>query len=145
MAQETKVRESTGADANGHPAVGRRVTRPDAAVGGRPATPHHGSQADQPVVIAICRELAGRGIASRRFRFRVGMRDNEALNASAARDVALAVEAIRMWNFVNPRRVAVAGHSFGASAILRALPNLGDAPAVPLLAPPVNSLAAPPA
>ena len=105
------------------------------------AHPLLGGTADHPVVIAICRELADRGIASLRFSFRVGMRDNDALNASAARDVALAVEAVRMWDFVNSHRVAVAGHSFGASAILKALPNLGDAKAVSLLAPPVHSLA----
>ena len=105
------------------------------------AHPLLGGTADHPVVIAICQELANRGIASLRFGFRVGTRDNDALNASAARDVALTVEAVRMWDFVNPHRVAVAGHSFGASAILRALSNLGDAKAVSLLAPPVNSLA----
>ena len=48
------------------------------------AHPLLGGTADHPVVIAICRELADRGIASLRFSFRVGMRDNEALNASAA-------------------------------------------------------------
>ena len=105
------------------------------------AHPLLGGTADHPVVVAICRELADRGIASLRFTFRVGTRNNDALNASAARDVALAVEAVRIWDFVNPHRVAVAGHSFGASAILKALPNLGDAKAVSLLAPPVNSLA----
>ncbi|MCH8200518.1 MAG: hypothetical protein IIB85_01200, partial [Chloroflexi bacterium] len=31
MAQETKVRESTATDANGHTAVGQRVTRLDGA------------------------------------------------------------------------------------------------------------------
>lgn len=105
------------------------------------AHPLLGGTADHPVVIAICRELADRGIASLRFSFRAGIRDNDALNASAARDAALALEAVRMWDFVNPHRVAAAGHSFGASAILKALPNLGDAKAISLLAPPVNSLA----
>ncbi len=100
-----------------------------------------GGTADHPMVIAICRALADRGIASLRFSFRVGMRDTEALNASAARDVALALNAVRQWDFVNPNRVAAAGHSFGAAAILRALPELGNAKAISLIAPPANAVA----
>ncbi len=141
--RQTRIELNTEADPiDGVMCGPEKIKPPIPAVVVCHAHPLLGGTVDHPVVIAICRELADRGIASLRFSFRVGMRDNEALNASAARDVALAVEAIRMWNFVNPRRVAAAGHSFGASAILRALPNLGDAKAVSLLAPPVNSLAA---
>ena len=140
--RQTRIERNTEADPIDGIMCGPEEIRPPIpAVVVCHAHPLLGGTADHPVVIAICRELADRGIASLRFNFRVGMRDNDALNASAARDVALALEAIRMWDFVNPHRVAAAGHSFGASAILKALPNLGDARAVSLLAPPVNALA----
>ena len=141
--RQTRIELSTEADPiDGIMCGPEKMNPPIPAVLVCHAHPLLGGTADHPVVIAICRELADRGIASLRFSFRVGTRDNDALNASAARDVALALEAVRMWDFVNPHRVAAVGHSFGAAAILTALPNLGDAKAVSLIAPPVNALTA---
>ena len=102
--------------------------------------PLFGGSMDSPVVFAICAALADRGVASMRFNFRRTTGDAPGMAAHAARDTAAAFEVIRQWDFVDGRRCAVAGYSFGATAILRGLADLKAARALALIAPPMSAL-----
>lgn len=102
--------------------------------------PLFGGNMDSPLVFGICRELAQHGIASMRFNFRASGADAPGMVASATREAAVAFDVIRQWDFVNPNRCAIAGHSFGAAAVLRALPDLSAAKAFVLIAPPLSAV-----
>ena len=105
--------------------------------------PLMGGNMESSVVVAVCRALADRGIASLRFNFRRppgGHIDPEELAASAARDVAAAFSLVRRWRDARPNRCAVAGYSFGAGAVVRAIESLNQARAFALIAPPVSGL-----
>ncbi len=102
--------------------------------------PVFGGSMDSPLVFRLCEKLAEHGIASMRFNFRRTAGDPQSMAESAARDAAVAFDVIRQWDFVNSRRCAIAGYSFGAAAILRALPDLSAARGIALIAPPPASL-----
>lgn len=102
--------------------------------------PLFGGSMDSPAVFAICAALAERGVASMRFNFRRTTGDAPGIAAQAARDTAAAFEVIRQWEFVDGRRCALAGYSFGATAILRGLADLRAARALALIAPPMSAL-----
>jgi len=105
--------------------------------------PLMGGNMESSVVVAVCRALAGLGIASLRFNFR-GLPgpepDPEELAAGAARDVAAAFSLMRRWRDARPNRCAVAGYSFGAAAVARAVESLDAARAFALIAPPLSAL-----
>jgi len=98
-----------------------------------------GGDMDNAVVVSICQALAGAGIASVRFNFR---RAGEAaeLERSAVEDVAAAFDMLRASDGVDGGKVGVAGYSFGASAILNALPRIKRARAFVFVAPSVRSV-----
>ena len=105
--------------------------------------PLMGGNMESSVVVAVCRALAGHGIASLRFNFR-GLPgpepDPEKLAAGAARDVAAAFSLLRRWRDARPNRCAVAGYSFGAAAVAYSFEALSAARAFALIAPPPSSL-----
>jgi alpha/beta superfamily hydrolase len=101
-----------------------------------------GGNADNPVVFAISVALANAGIMSMRFDFRKVTGGPEDLLASAALDVAHAVEFMRDWGAIDSDRIAVAGYSFGGAAILMALPEILDVGAFSLIAPPLSAVTA---
>ncbi len=94
---------------------------------------------DVPVVVGLCRALADRGIVSMRFNFRRETSDGAGLLASAARDAASAFEVLRSWEYVNSHRIAMAGYSFGAVAILEHLRNFAASSAFAFIAPPASA------
>ena len=121
--------------------LGRKRPFPAAVV----CHPHPlmGGNMESSVVVAVCRALAERGIASLRFNFRrppAGQADPEELAASAARDVAAAFSLVHRWRDARPNRCAVAGYSFGAAAVARSIESLAAARAFALIAPPASSL-----
>ena len=102
-----------------------------------------GGNMDSSVVLAVCRALANRGIASLRFDFRHPPGEHpepEELAASSARDVAAAFSLVRRWRDARPSRCAVAGYSFGAAAVARSIDSLASARAFALIAPPISGL-----
>ncbi len=122
----------------------KRQCRPFPAVVVCHPHPLLGGDMNSSIVTAICRALAGRGIASLRFNFRrpaAGQSDPEELDAGAARDVAAAFDLVQHWRDARPNRCAVAGYSFGAAAIAHSIENLRAARAFALIAPPISSLA----
>jgi alpha/beta superfamily hydrolase len=85
--------------------------------------PHslHGGSMEVPVIVAVARELARRGIVSLRFNFRgVGGSEGSFGDGLAeAADVAGAVEYLLSREDVDEERLYVMGYSFGASVGLR--------------------------
>lgn len=101
--------------------------------------PLMGGNMESALVVAICRALAGTGIASLRFNFRVRT-DTRELARTSAEDVSGAFDLLHRWRDVRPKRCGVAGYSFGAGAIARATGSLVNARGFALVAPPVSSL-----
>jgi alpha/beta superfamily hydrolase len=85
--------------------------------------PHslHGGSMDVPVIVAIARELAGRGKTALRFNFRgVGRSEGHfGDGVGEVGDAAGAVEHLLTRDDVDAHRVYVIGYSFGASVALR--------------------------
>lgn len=102
--------------------------------------PLFGGSMDSPVVVAVCYELARMGIATLRFNFRRPKDGSPAVGEGAVHDVATAFWVIRQWDHVDPKKCGIAGHSFGAAAVLKAWAHLDDARAMSLIAPPLNAL-----
>ena len=94
------------------------------------------------VVAAVCREVESRGVATLKFNFR-GAGDSEGEFADGEGeqvDLASAIDVLRHWPGIDRRRIAVAGHSFGASVILKGLRRCKPARSFTLIAPPVSSV-----
>ncbi len=101
--------------------------------------PLFGGDMNSSVVVAICRALAEREIASLRFNFRQP-REVDGLNDSSARDVAVGLQLLDGWEMVNSVRMGVAGYSFGGAAIARASTDLVPARALAFVSPPVAAV-----
>lgn len=85
--------------------------------------PLYGGDMDNDVVYAICTALLGRGIAALRFNFRgVGGSGGEHGGGYEEReDVFAALDWLRMRpEQIDPRRLGLAGYSFGAAVALNA-------------------------
>lgn len=102
--------------------------------------PLFGGTMESPVVYSICHHLAEAGIASLRFNFRRPKDGSPSVGNGAVRDVATAFWVVQQWDHVKPKKCGVAGYSFGAAAILKALQHLEEARALALIAPPMNAL-----
>ena len=100
-----------------------------------------GGDMDNPIVTAVCRELASVGFASLRFNFRgVGRSEGEFTNGDGEQtDVESALETLTHWPGIDGSRLGVAGYSFGATVMLRAIKRLSRARSLVLIAPPVSA------
>ncbi len=106
--------------------------------------PMLGGDMDNPVVVAICRALDRRGIASLRFNFR-GVKGSEGSftdGPGEGDDLVAAARAMRRWPGIDGRRLGLAGYSFGAGVALREMGRLGRLRGVALVAPPVSAAGA---
>ena len=104
--------------------------------------PMLGGNMDNGVVTAICRAAGERGFAALRFNFR-GVEGSEGDfegGEKAHDDIKAALNMMRRWPGVDRNRIALAGYSFGAGAILRELRHFKRARALALIAPPLSSL-----
>ena len=104
--------------------------------------PMLGGDMDNGVVTATCRAAGERGFASLRFNFR-GVEGSEGDFESGEKahdDIKAALNVARRWPGVDGKRIALAGYSFGAGAILRGLRHFKTARALALVAPPLSSL-----
>jgi alpha/beta superfamily hydrolase len=83
--------------------------------------PQMGGDMENPIVVAVCRELAVRGWAALRFNFRGKGRSEGAFEGGRGEmeDVAGALDYLCSRVDVDSDRLAVAGYSFGAAVGLR--------------------------
>ena len=104
--------------------------------------PMLGGDMDNGVVTAICRAAGERGFAALRFNFR-GVEGSEGDFEGGEKthdDIKAALNMMRRWPGVDRNRIALAGYSFGAGAILRGLRHFKRAHSLALIAPPLSSL-----
>lgn len=104
--------------------------------------PMLGGDMDNAVVSAICRAIDRRDLASLRFNFR-GVKGSEGTFSNGPGehdDLVSAMDAMAHWPGVDPKRMAVAGYSFGAGTVLGALDRLEAARALALIAPPISAV-----
>ncbi len=94
--------------------------------------PALGGSMDAPLMVALAQGLARCGLASLRFNFQGASSPDEVRH-----DVVAALRVLAAFPGVRSSRLAVAGHSLGASAILLALKELKKARVVVLLSPPL--------
>lgn len=101
-----------------------------------------GGGMDSPLFMEITKELTTRGYACLRFNFRgVGNSEGKFSNGETEHhDVIAALKVISVWPGVNRSRLALIGHSFGASTILLALKAMRLASAAVLLSPTISSI-----
>lgn len=124
------------------------LTTPEDGEGPFPALvvchPHPtlGGNMEHPLVTAICRTAAGRGIASLRFDFRgVGESQGSFTNGVAEQDdLRAAFEITRLLPRIDRKRLALVGYSFGASVVLGGLQRCRAARGVALICPPLSSV-----
>ena len=104
--------------------------------------PMLGGNMDNLVVTSVCRAAAEAGFASFRFNFRgVEGSEGEFKNGDAEHeDIKSALNMVRRWPSVDGKRIALAGYSFGAGAILRGLRHFKAARSLALIAPPLSSV-----
>ena len=97
---------------------------------------------DNPVVTSVCRAASEAGFASLRFNFRGvdGSEGGFANGDKSHEDIKSALNLMRRWQGVDGKRIALAGYSFGAAAILRGLRHFKAARALMFIAPPLSSL-----
>lgn len=105
--------------------------------------PMLGGSMNDPVVTGVCRAASEAGIASFRFNFR-GVEGSEGVfqgDDGVQHDIKAALNMVRRWPGIDGKRIALAGYSFGAGAILRELRHFGRAKSLILIAPPLSSVA----
>lgn len=104
--------------------------------------PMLGGNMEDTVVAAVCRAAGEMGIAALRFNFR-GVEGSEGDFESGEKahdDIKAALNVARRWPGIDGKRIALAGYSFGAGAILRGLRHFKRAQSLILIAPPLSSL-----
>ena len=101
-----------------------------------------GGGMDSPLFMEITKELTKQGYACLRFNFRgVGNSGGKFSNGETEHhDVIAALKVIAAWPGVNRSRLALIGHSFGASTILMSLKSMRLASALVLLSPTLSSV-----
>ncbi len=106
------------------------------------AHPALGGSMEEPVILAMARELAAHGIASLRFNFRgVGKSGGSFSNGEEEpQDVAAALDLLAAWPGLDGKRLGVAGYSFGALAVLKGFDRLKKARAFVFVSPPLSAL-----
>ena len=104
--------------------------------------PTLGGDMEHPVVTAICRTAARKGIASLRFDFRgVGESQGAFSNGRAEQDdLRAAFEIVKLLPHMDANRLALVGYSFGASVILGGLGRCKAARSMALISPPLSSV-----
>ena len=124
------------------------LTLPQGVPGAHPvllvchAHPALGGNMDNQVIAAICRAAEGQGIASLRFNFRgVGDSEGQFSNGEGEqRDLESALNVLRRWPEIDPKRLALVGYSFGASVLLDGLGHCKSARSLAFIAPPISSV-----
>ncbi|MFU8855830.1 MAG: alpha/beta hydrolase [Deferrisomatales bacterium] len=101
--------------------------------------PLYGGSMDNAVVLGLAQALVARGIATLRFNFRGTGRSEGRHGAGEAEveDVGAALDVLSFRPEVDPRRLAVAGYSFGGAVGLRAACADSRVRALVLVAPPL--------
>ncbi len=103
--------------------------------------PTLGGDMNNPVVMAVCRSVDTLGLASLRFNYRgVNGSEGEFSETNAIDDVRSALNVLRRWPGVDRKRIALAGYSFSAGAILRGLRKYRVARSLALIAPPISAV-----
>lgn len=104
--------------------------------------PMLGGNMDNPVVTGVCRAATEAGFASFRFNFRgVEGSEGEFANGDTEHDdIKAALNMVRRWKGIDGKRIALAGYSFGAGAILRGLRHFKAVRSLALIAPPLSSI-----
>ena len=101
-----------------------------------------GGNMDNPLVTAICGVAESHGMASLRFNFRgVGESQGQFSNGEREQyDLKAALNVLRRWPDIDPKRLALVGYSFGASVVLDGLRHCKAARSLVLIAPPISSV-----
>lgn len=104
--------------------------------------PALGGDMEHPLVTAICRAAGREGIGSLRFNFRgVGDSEGEFTNGEKEpEDIRAALQILKLLIGRDAGRLAVAGYSFGAAALLDGLRMCRSARALVMIAPPLSAL-----
>jgi uncharacterized protein len=100
-----------------------------------------GGNMDNALIIAICRALDARDLASLRFNFR-GVKGSEGRFSNGPGehdDLLAAMDAMAHWPGIDRRRMAVAGYSFGAGVALALMASLKAAKGFAVVAPPISA------
>ncbi|MBI4312011.1 MAG: alpha/beta hydrolase [Chloroflexi bacterium] len=110
------------------------------------AHPALGGAMESPLILSLARAIDERGIASLRFNFRgVGGSQGQFTNGQEEwQDVAGALHVLERWPGVDRKRLATAGYSFGAQAVIRGMAELKPAIAFVLVSPPLSSFSGSP-
>lgn len=105
--------------------------------------PMLGGSMEDAVVASVCRRAGETGIAALRFNFRgVEGSEGDFENGEKAHDdIKAALNVARRWPSIDGKRIALAGYSFGAGAILRGLRRFKTARSLALIAPPLSAIA----
>lgn len=86
----------------------------------------HGMGTDHRAMRPSAQRLVRRGIATLTFDFRGHGRSDGVVDENAPRDVIAALKFLRRHPKINPKRIALVGHSFGALAVILAAAKLRD-------------------
>ena len=86
----------------------------------------HGMASDHRAMRHVARRLAREGVATLAFDFRGHGKSDGVVDDNIQQDVVAALKFLRSHAKVNPRRVAVVGHSFGAWAAIIAAATFRD-------------------
>jgi alpha/beta superfamily hydrolase len=100
-----------------------------------------GGNMDNALIIAICRALDTRDLASLRFNFR-GVKGSEGRFSNGPGeqdDLLAAMDAMAHWPGIDRKRMAVAGYSFGAGVALGLIDRLKAARGFAVVAPPISA------
>ncbi len=142
MAQTALAIQSQGLTLEGVIAIPRGARPPIPGVVLCPGHTVFGGRMDSPLMVALAQEVVQRGFACLRFNFRgVGESGGQFTNGEAEhQDVAAALKVMGAFPGVNRSRLAVVGHSFGASIVLTALKEMKGPKAFVFLSPPLSAV-----
>ena len=102
--------------------------------------PMRGGSMDNPVVMAVYREVIKAGMAALRFNFR-GVGQSQGLHSNGAKepqDVLSAMRLLKELPGVDKQRIGLAGYSFGAGMVLGNVAKYKDCKAFALISPPTT-------
>jgi len=100
---------------------------------------------DDFVVLAVCRALVQESIAAFRFNFR-GVGGSDGLHGKGVgeqEDVKAAVSFLSSCEEIDPKRIGLAGYSFGAGVVLSVVPQEERVQAVAAISPALPSASPP--
>ena len=124
------------------------ITTPDSPGTATPGVvichPHPalGGDMDNPVVASIARTAHREGIACLRFNFRGTGRSQGVFSngPEEEKDLRSAFEFLKVFPGIDPKRLALVGYSFGASAVLKGMGRCKNARSMVLIAPPISAV-----